>query len=216
MKTTYTLAISALILSLFLNIGGQTSFAQEDNKKKVTQADSNNTTTTEKAKIEYTTPVISFLYLNKLTEPLPTEVRTKMIEKMLDFIKKDGNKKVPDLKSGIQENSSSFGYYEISGDLSGRKIIVQYILPVQGKNAGNISFSWSEKNEKNKVIENWFVSLFIDGLVETAIDSKSDKLMVSSGGKITVGAEHQKFWQLQVDQIIREIHERLELIGKLE
>jgi hypothetical protein len=214
MKTIRTLVIPTLILSLLLSIGEGFSFAQENDKKKDSQTD--NTTKTEAAKVVYTSPAVSFLHFRKLTEPLQTEERTKMMTKILEIIKQTKNKKVPDLKSSIQGDSLSSEYYEISGDLSGRKLTVQYIPPVQGKNAGNVSFSWDEKNEKSKAIENWFVSLFLDGLVETALDSRRDKLMVTSGSKIVTGKEHQKFWQLQADQILQELHEELTLIGKLE
>lgn len=201
MKTIPTLMTMAILLfSFFFGNGAQTSFAQESKKEKIV----------------YTSPPISFLYFDKLTDPLQTEVRMKMMAKILNEVKKDANKKVADLKQDTQGGSLSPEYYEVSKNLSGRKITVQYIPPTQGKNAGNISFSWYEKDEKGKTMENWFVFLSLDGFVETAIDSKWKKMMISSGGKITVGTKHQLFWQLQADQILRELHQELSLTGKLE
>lgn len=198
----------------FMDFGAHTSLAQEIARKAAPSPATTATPAATPAKIEYTSPAVSFLYFKKLTEPLQPEARVKMVNEVLNIIKKKENKRVPELK--IQGGLLSSEYYEISGDLSGRKLTVQHILPIEGKNAGNISFSWNEKNEENKVIETWFISLFLDGLVETALDAKRDKTMVSSSGKIAVGAEHQKFWQLQADQILMELHEELTLIGKLE
>lgn len=214
MKTTKTLTLAIALFCFFLGAGTQTSLAQE--AKNVTpQSNSAGNVTTGEVGIEYTSPDVSFLRLNKLTEPLKDEARIEMVKRILDIIKKEKNKKVPDLKSIIQGVSLSSEYYEIAGDLSGRKLTVQHIPPVTGKNAGNISLSWDEKDEKGKAIQDRFVSLFLDGSVETALDSEKNKLMVSSDGKISVGAQHQKFWQLQADQILQELAEVLPLTGKL-
>lgn len=131
----------------FLGFGTQVSLAQETTKGKVSPSPTN-TTTTPAAKIEYTSPVISFLYFKKLTQPLQPEARIKMMNEILNIIKKEENKRVPDLKSITQEDPLSLEYYEVSGDLSGRRLTMQHIPKVEKKNAGNISLSWNEKDER--------------------------------------------------------------------
>lgn len=191
MKTTPTLTISALILSIFLSIGAHVSFAQP--------------------KIEVTTSPISFLSVNRLAEPLDNQVRVRMLKKIISTIKQDVNKKVPDVRLTGQKNQPPSAYYEYSGDLSGRKLTIQY-LPTQDGTAGNTSFDWDEKNEKNKFIEKWFVSLSFTGVVEVGIDPQKIKVMTTSDKK--ENPELKKFWQLQADQLISELCEIIDLTGE--
>lgn len=212
MKTNkITLAIA--LFCFFLGIGSQTSLAQET-KKDAPPSGSPSKTTGEPGTV-YTSPVVSFLRLTKLTEPLKEEVRVEKVRKILEAIKNEKNKRVPDLRMDSQGGPLSTEYYEISGDLSGRKLTVQHIPSIVGKSIGNISFTWDEKDEKSGAIQNWFVSLFLDGLVETALDPAKDKLMVTSGGKVATGAKHRQFWQMQSDQILQELAEVLQVTGKL-
>lgn len=213
MKTIQTLVVAVVLF--FLSFGAPASLAQESAEGKVPPSPSTITAPLPGAKTECTTPVISFFSLKKLTEPLKDEVRVDVINKILDVVKNQKNKRVPALQQITQGDPLSNTYYEISGDLSGRKLTVQHIPSIDGKSIGNISLTWDEKDEKSGAIQNWFVSLFLDGSVETALDPAKDKLMVTSGGKVEVGAEHRQFWQTQADQILNELHEKLRIFGSL-
>jgi hypothetical protein len=155
------------------------------------------------------------LRLSKLTEPLEDKVRVEKVKKILDAIKNEKNKRVPDLRMDTPDGPLSAEYYEIKCDLYGRKLTVQHIPSVEGRSEGNVSLTWDEKKEKSGAIQNWFISLFLSGLVETALDPEKNKLMVTSGGKIAVGEKHRQFWQLQADQILHELAGMFEEEDKL-
>lgn len=213
MKTTkITLAIA--LFCFLLGIGNQTSLAQET--KKDGQQSNSLSNKTGEAGIVYTSPVVSFLRLTKLTKPLEDKVRVEKVRKILEVIKNEKNRRVPDLRMDSQGGPLSTEYYEINDNLSGRKLTVQHIPSVAGKSVGNISLTWDEKDEKSGAIQNWFVSLFLDGSVETALDPEKYKLMVTSSGKVATGEKHRQFWQMQADQILQELAEVLPVMGKLE
>ena len=130
--------------------------------------------------------------------------RAEMMRNIIKILQKEQNKRTPDVKIKGLKDSTFAEYYEISGTIVDEHITLQLLPAIEGRSSGSLSLSWDKVNT-NKGKESWFISLSLQGNVETAYGPKNENFMALIGHK-PAGKNFQTFWQQMADEMIQKIY----------